>query len=55
MSSQIAGTFPAAEWEERKATAGGDDIDEDAEDEVKAKATSSEDDEDLDEIDVDDV
>lgn len=56
-TSKWAGSFPKADWAERKAAMAGDDIDEDDEDEesVKSAATSSDDDEDMDEIDVDDI
>lgn len=58
-TSKVVGTFPKAEWEERKATATSEDIDDDDEeedeDDAKEAVTSSDDDEDMDEIDVDDV
>jgi hypothetical protein len=59
-TSKIVGTFPKAEWEERKTTATSDDIEDDDEDEEdtsdpKEAATASDDDEDMDEIDIEDI
>lgn len=56
LSSQVAATFPKAQWAERQATASSEDIEDDEDEETtKEAATSSDDDEDLEEIDVDDI